>query len=102
MNRLKELRQKKGLSGYVVAEKIGISTTYLYDLEKEERRLNDDLLICFSQYYDVSIDYILCNDVYLLAKQKNIDPDNLYFNVIKTAIDKEITPAKLIKILEAL
>jgi len=40
VNRIKELRNKQKISETKVAEKLGVSPQYFYDLEKGERRLS--------------------------------------------------------------
>lgn len=58
-NRLREIRRARGLSGTAVAEAIGISPQHYYDLEKGERRLNEDLLKSLADQFAVSVDYLL-------------------------------------------
>jgi len=43
-NRLRELRNSRNMSGVDVAEAINITPQYYYELEKGEKRLNEDLL----------------------------------------------------------
>ncbi|RJX17674.1 MAG: XRE family transcriptional regulator [Desulforudis sp.] len=59
MNRLRELRKRSPFSAAEVAEKLDISVQHLYDLEKGERRLNEDQLRLFADIYLVSTDYVL-------------------------------------------
>ncbi|GFN21930.1 helix-turn-helix domain-containing protein [Thermanaeromonas sp. C210] len=57
--RLREIRESKGLSGTKVAELLGISPQYYYELEKGKKRLNDELLMKLAELYNVSTDYLL-------------------------------------------
>lgn len=58
-NNLKTIRTAKGLSGHKVAELIGISSQYYYDLEKGDKRLNEDVIISLTEILGVSSDEIL-------------------------------------------
>lgn len=70
MNRLRELRKKKKITAEKMADILGISVPYLYDLENGRRRLNQDLLSKICNNLGVSADYILGNDT---AKKKEPD-----------------------------
>lgn len=58
-NRLRQLRNEKRLSGIFVANELGVTPQYYYDLEVGRRRLNEDMLKKLANLYDASIDYIL-------------------------------------------
>lgn len=51
------------ISGKTIAEYLGISPQYYYDLEKGRRRLNMDLIIKLADYFQVSIDYLLGRNI---------------------------------------
>ena len=57
--RLKELRERKGLTQKQLSEKLNIhSVTYLH-YEKEQREPPLSLLADIAKFYDVSVDYLL-------------------------------------------
>lgn len=57
--RLKELRQEKGLTQKQLSKDLNInSVTYLH-YEKNQREPSLSLLVEFAKYFDVSIDYLL-------------------------------------------
>lgn len=60
-NKLRELRERSGKSGIEIANHLGISPQYYYDLEtgRGNKRLNEDLLIKLADVFGVSIDYLL-------------------------------------------
>ena len=58
-NRIRELREVKGISGTKLAEMIGISPQYLYDLERGEKRLNEETIARLTEVLKVSADYLL-------------------------------------------
>lgn len=62
MMRLKELRVKKGVTQQAVAEAIGCTANNYSRYEREEREPDNATLKRLSKYFEVSIDYILCND----------------------------------------
>ena len=60
--RLKELREKQGITQQTVAKAIGCSPNTYSRYEREEREADNNTLKLLSKYFEVSIDYILCND----------------------------------------
>jgi len=58
-NRLREIRARKGISGNRLAEVLGISPQYYYNLEKGNKRLNEDHIRALSAYLNVSANDIL-------------------------------------------
>lgn len=62
-NRLRELRNSKKLSGVDVAEALSITPQYYYELEKGEKRLNEDLLRKLAEYFNTTTDYILSRSI---------------------------------------
>ena len=59
INRLRELRKSRKIKVNKIAEFLGISQPYYYDLEKSSKRLNEDLLNRVADFYGVTTDYIL-------------------------------------------
>lgn len=68
-NNLRETREKLNIEVGEVAEKLNVSTQYIYDLETGRRRLNEDVLKQLADIYGVSIDYLL--------KRENVKPPEL-------------------------
>lgn len=60
MNRLKELRMKKGYSIINIAKEVGISPTYYWQIENKTRRL----------YYELAV---------RIAKVFNLKPDDIFY-----------------------
>lgn len=58
-NRLRELRESMKMSGTKVADMLGISPQYYYNLEKGNKRLNDELILKLSKIFNVPADYII-------------------------------------------
>lgn len=58
-NRLRELREAYGLTGPELAEKVHLSPTYIYELERGKKRFNATTLKLFTDFFGVSTDYIL-------------------------------------------
>ena len=59
-NKLKLLRQSKGYTQIAVQMKTGIEQALLSKYETGERVPPTETLIRLAEFYDVSIDYILC------------------------------------------
>ena len=60
MNKLKEIRLENHLSQKETANLFNISQTCYSNYEIEKRDLSTDMLISISNYYNLSIDYLLC------------------------------------------
>ena len=58
--RLKALRKEKGLTQIALQMKTGIEQALLSKFENGERIPPTDTLLRLADFYDVSIDYILC------------------------------------------
>ena len=59
-NNLKELRKKRGYTQIAVQMKTGIEQSLLSKFENGERTPPTETLLRLADFYDVSIDYILC------------------------------------------
>lgn len=59
-NRLKELRKNKKLTQVALQMKTGIEQALLSKFENEERIPPTETLYILAEFYNVSIDYILC------------------------------------------
>jgi len=57
--RLKELRQDKGMSKLAMAKALEISDAAIGRWERGERTINAELLIKIADYFDVTVDYLL-------------------------------------------
>lgn len=98
-NRLQELRKKRHVKVADISEYLNISQSYYYDLEKGYKRMNEDVLILLSDFYKVSIDYILCRDN--IVNNSELDELKPYIDAILTDKDRVLKPddiKKLIKV----
>lgn len=59
-NRLKELRKNKGYTQIALQMQTGIEQALLSKFENEERIPPTETLVRLADFYNVSIDYILC------------------------------------------
>lgn len=57
--RIKEVRESKGLSQTIVAEKLGVSKQSVANWENGNVMPSIDMLIKISRYFNVSSDYLL-------------------------------------------
>lgn len=58
-NRIKDLREDHDLTQQQIADAIGITQRKYSYLETGTQQLTDEILVALSNYYDVSIDYLL-------------------------------------------
>lgn len=61
-NRLKELREKKGISQGELEKQIGLSQSSVSKYETETREIGVDLAIEFADYFGVTLDYFFKRD----------------------------------------
>lgn len=59
-NRLREIRKQKGYTQQKVAMDLNLSQNSISRYESGVREADYELLVRFADYYNVSIDYILC------------------------------------------
>ena len=59
MNRIKEIREDKGLTQTQIAKKIGITQRNYSYYETGMTMLTEDILIKLADFYNTSIDYLL-------------------------------------------
>ena len=69
-SRLKQLRNSKDLKQSELAEILGVSTSAIGSYERCERQPTYELLHKYAKYFNVSIDYILCNSNELLTVEE--------------------------------
>ena len=92
--RLKELRMKEGLSQDELAKRLHIARSNIGKYENGDLDLNTEILIEYSKFFDVSIDYILelTND-----NHQEIKVPNGYIGVLSS--EKSLSPEKLKKLI---
>ena len=59
MNRIREIRKAKNLSGPEVAQKLNITPQYLYGFEKGTRTLSAEMASKLAELFNVTVDYLL-------------------------------------------
>lgn len=73
MNRLKELREERGLTVRSLESLIGINHSTITTYENETRDLNTNALKKFATFFEVTIDYLLCySGYYVFVNYHNI------------------------------
>ena len=68
MNRLRQLREERGLSARKIAEILNTNYQNICRYENEQRDISTELLKVFASFFEVSIDYLLgysCYYIYL-------------------------------------
>lgn len=96
-NRIKELRERKGVSQQELAETLSVARSNISKYEQGKLDLSTEMMIAFSEYFNVSIDYLLCiTDIPTHSIKTPIG----YYDIIMDSQSKGLTPEKLKKILE--
>ena len=60
MNRIRELREERGMNQDALAGLVGVSQQKISKVERNTESLGIDLLIEISDYFGVTTDYLLC------------------------------------------
>lgn len=113
MNRLREARKHNEISAEDLAERLEISVPYLYELERGEKRLNEDLLHKIADIFSISTDYILgrtdsphspgsdkVKDISYLVPRDAKNHAEAYLKVAETADKYGLTPDQITKLIE--
>ena len=95
MNRLKELREERGMNMREAAAACGYKYMTYVNYEKEERQLYSEQLIKIADFYGVTIDYLLCRDAKIVQfkpplVQKYEKLDDTAKAVIDSVMDIEL------------
>lgn len=73
MNRLKQLREERGFSIRSLEPVIGINHSTINVYENEKRDINTAALKKFAEFYEVTIDYLLCySNYYIFVNYYNL------------------------------
>lgn len=72
--RMKRLRKEKKLTGKEMANILGISQGYYYDIERGDKRPTTDLIAKLCSYFGVSSDYLLGTKTTLQAVENKNSP----------------------------
>lgn len=111
MNRLRELRKKKGVTQKDVAQYMGISQNGYSYWERGEVKIDDRSLGKLAEYFGVTVDYILGRDAddtvqeddelaEYLDELKNRKEMRMLFSLAKGATKKDVE--RIVKIIETL
>ena len=79
MNRIKQLRNEKGINQEVLAKLLGLETAGISKLETGRVPLKDEYIIKLAEYFQVSTDY-------LLGKSSVKNPEVIEIDVNKIVI----------------
>lgn len=82
---IKELRKDKGLTQPELAEKLGISETYLRFIETGKRSPSRKLLLKISDFFNVELDEIIC-----IGKEISVEKENVIESLLQKLIENEI------------
>ena len=72
--RLRQVRQERSLSQYEFAEALGISQSFLSDVERDVKVPGGDMLLSLKRSYGVSIDWLLSGELDLFTEGSRIGP----------------------------
>ncbi len=87
LKKLRELREKRGLTLDQVAEELGLRNQYVSNYELGKRRPDYETLKKFADFYGVTIDYIL--------EREELNTNQEYLRVMKKAEKDGFTPSEI-------
>lgn len=93
--RIRLEREKLGLSREKFAEMVELSSFYVGQLERGERKMSLDTLVCISVALNISIDYLLFGYTYYM---ENISILESFYDIYKDSYNDELK--ELIEILK--
>lgn len=89
MNRLKFLREEKGLYQSDIAKILGISTSAVGFYENEKRDMSPEVIIQLANYFGVTTDYLLGKSDIRNPEKINIDEMDIAFASGIKGLNKE-------------
>ena len=111
MNRLRELAQEFNMSTYDFEEALGYSRNTISYIYREKAKMDEDKIIAFCNYFQVSMEYFLCqtnNGIYVdvlgttcsLTKEKFLLYKSMnkieYFNKKRTLVINSLDEVKFV------
>lgn len=87
-NRIKDIREKSGLSRGDFGEKLGLSYDQILKIESENRKPSDEVKVKISEEFGVSTDYILKGSEFVMPRLPSNMNMNLHTIMAKKAIDE--------------
>jgi len=106
MNRLKEIREARGILQTEMADILKVSQATYSNWERGRHHITQEALIFLSNFFDCSIDYILSNStnrnesVAIEEKTKISAADQVYFRIAQDAKEAGISPEDMRMALE--
>ena len=89
MNRLKQLREEKGLLQNDLAKYLGVSIPAIGYYESGKRDMSTDTVLLLSEYFNVSTDYLLGKSDIRNPEKTNLDEMDIAFASGIKGLNKE-------------
>lgn len=102
MNRLKKLRESKGLTQFEFGKLFNASQNAVSNWENGNRRIDNERLVSFAAYFNVSTDYLLGRDCTTLPNEKEptVNDDGLRAKAIERV--QALSDPELVRVLDFL
>lgn len=88
--RLEKVREGRGMTREEVAEKAGISTKFLYEVERGKKGISAQTLLRLSKTLSVSCDYLLVGEETMVVQSSGNDNNKKQFNRRQKELVEEI------------
>lgn len=88
--RLEKVRENRGMTREETAEKAGISTKFLYEVERGKKGISAQTLLKLAQTLSVSTDYLLVGEETMVVQSFRNDNNKKQFNRKQKELVEEI------------
>ncbi|WZX99598.1 helix-turn-helix transcriptional regulator [Bacillus sp. FSL W7-1360] len=96
-NNIRKIRNEKKMSGPEVAKRLGITPTYLYDLEKGKNKLGTDIAEALADMFHVSLDY-LCGRITEEEEKTSAHSAQRFMNEFPDLSDRDVLDRYTLKV----
>ena len=100
--RLRELREEKNLTRYILADKLSVSYSTVSKYETNIRFPDKETLMTLADFFDVSLDYLLCRSDIRETAEKILNKSKDQFLVLSPkdtyVSDEDLSPEAIMEI----
>ncbi len=95
-NRIRQKRLKLNLTQEQLAEKVDLSTSYIGQIERDERNISLDTLVVICKSLGVTIDYLLQDSINI---EEDIVYNQLYQLISSRSLNEKVMALDILKVM---
>ena len=88
--RLEKVRESRGMTREEAAEKAGISTKFLYEVERGKKGISSQTVVRLAKTLSVSCDYLLVGEETMVMESSGNDDNKKQFNRRQKELVEEV------------